>query len=300
MIKNDKEIVLNNLGPIIGDVVGSYYEVLEIEHQKKYHVNRPYEERIKILNTDKDLFLPESSYTDDTVLTCAIYDAIKNGNREYEKYLRQYGLKEINLGKDKYGRSRFGKGFVEWLKGDYQGESYGNGAAMRISPVGFLFDDLEQVKEEAYKATIPSHNNPDAILGAEAVAVAINLLRKGKPKEEVLEYIKKYYYQSCLDYDLEKLQRTYKFSSKTSESVPQAFYIFNEANDFEDAIRKAISIGGDADTIASIVGALAEAYYKVPEELKLNVINYLNEDIINLLKGDVKDGGISKKITRVK
>ena len=142
------------LGAIIGDIAGSYYEVLEIKYQKEYKTNRPYEERIKILDRSIPLFTSESSYTDDTILTCAIYDAIKNGNKDYTKYLKDYGKREINLGKDKYGRSRFGKGFIEWLNSDTVGTSYGNGSAMRISPVGYLFDDIDTIRKEAYEATI--------------------------------------------------------------------------------------------------------------------------------------------------
>ena len=263
------------IGAIIGDVVGSYYEVLETTTE------RSYEDRIKILNKETPLFLKESSYTDDTVLTCAIYDAIKNGNCEYEKYLRSYGLKEINLGLDKYGRSRFGKGFIKWLNGDSVGDSYGNGCAMRISPVGFMFDSIEEIKEESYKATIPSHNHPDSIKGAEAIAIMIFLLRTGYSKEQVLSYIKSNYYE--IDFDLENLQKTNKFTSKTSICVPQAIYIFSVSTDFEDAIRKAISIGGDTDTIAAIVGSLAEAYYGIPDDIKEEVKKYLNDDIINLM-----------------
>lgn len=263
------------IGAIIGDVAGSYYEVLETTQE------RTYEDRIKILDKETPLFREESSYTDDTILTCAIYDAIKNGNCEYEKYLRSYGLKEINLGVDKYGRSRFGKGFVNWLNGDYVGESFGNGCAMRISPVGFMFDSSEEIKEESYKATIPSHNHPDSIKGAEAIAIMIFLLRTGYSKEQALAYIKGNYYE--LDFDLENLQRTNKFTSKTSICVPQAIYIFSVSTDFEDAIRKAISIGGDTDTIAAIVGSLAEAYYGIPDDIKEEVKKYLNDDIINLM-----------------
>ena len=272
------------LGAIIGDVAGSYYEVLEINYKKQFKTNRPYEERIKILDKNTPLFTSDCSYTDDTVLTCAILDAILNGNCNYQKYLKEYGLKEINLGYDKYGRSRFGHGFVDWLLSDKEGTSYGNGAAMRISPVGYLFNSLEDVKTESYKATVPSHNHIDAIIGAEAVASTIYLLRNGYSKEEVIKYIKDCYYN--LDLDLETLQRNNEFSSKSSVTVPQALYIFSISNDFEDAIRKAISIGGDTDTIAAITGSIAEAYYGIPEDIKKSVYEFLNEDIINLLDGD--------------
>lgn len=140
-------------GAIIGDIVGSYYEVLEIKNK-----NRSYEDRMKIMDRNVPLFNENCSCTDDSILTTAIADAILNGE-SYEKKLREYGLREINLGKDIYGRSRFGKGFVEWLKNDYMGESFGNGSAMRISPVGYLFNSINEIKIESLNATIPSHNH---------------------------------------------------------------------------------------------------------------------------------------------
>ena len=251
------------LGAIIGDVAGSYLEVLEVQGIKDGH--RSYEERIKILDKRVSLFNEECSCTDDSILTVAVYDAIVNGECDYDTYLREYGLREVNDGVDKYGRSRFGKGFVNWLEGDYQGDSFGNGAAMRISPVGYLFDSIEEVKEQARLATIPSHNHADAIKGAEAVAVTIFLLRAGHSKEDVYEYVSKNYYD--LDFDLEDLQRNNKFSSMSSVTVPQALFVFFQSNDFEDSIRKSLSIGGDSDTIACIVGGLAEALYGVPQYL---------------------------------
>mgnify|MGYP003294524371 CR=1 FL=1 len=200
----------------------------------------------------------------------------------YEKYLKEYGLREINLGMDIYGRSRFGKGFVSWLEGDFQGESYGNGAAMRISPVGYLFNSIEEVKEHVEKATSPSHNHSDAIKAAEAVAVTIFLLRTGYAKEDVYNYVRDNYYE--LNYDLEDLQRNYRFSSKCSNSVPQALYCFIVSNSFLDAIRKSISIGGDSDTIAAIVGGISEAYYGIPESLGNEVEKYIPDYIKEVLK----------------
>jgi type I restriction enzyme M protein len=270
------------LGAIIGDVAGSNYEVLEVRYLKQFKGPRRYEDRIKILDSNEPLFTEESSCTDDSILTCAIYDAIINGNCDYEKYLRTYGLREINEGFDKYGRGRFGHGFVKWLNKEKDGDSYGNGAAMRISPVGYLFDSIEEVKENARLATIPSHNNEEAIKGAEAVAVSIFLLRKGMAKEAVIKYIKDNYYE--LDFDLEDLQRNYTFSSRTSNSVPQALYVFSQSNSFEDSIRKAISIGGDTDTIACIVGSLSEAYYGISDELKEQVKPYLINYMYDIIK----------------
>lgn len=267
------------LGAIIGDVVGSYYEVLEVKEIKNGH--RSYNDRIKILDQNTPLFTENSSVTDDSILTFAIYKAIKE-NKPYEEMLKYYAKQEINLGKDMYGRSRFGKGFVEWVNSNTQGTSYGNGASMRISPVGFLFNTLEEVKQETYKATIPSHNHQESILCAEAVATSIFLLRNGISKEELKEYIEKNYFK--LDYDLEKLRRNYKFSSKSIDSVPQAIYTFLESNSFEETIRNAISIGGDTDTIACIAGSLAESYYGIPENLLEQVKPYLKDYMKELLE----------------
>ena len=270
------------LGAIIGDVAGSFIEVLEIQGRNTIDRHRSFGERVKVLDKNTSLFGEYSSCTDDSILTVAIWDAIVNGNCEYEKYLRKYGLREINNGVDLYGRSRFGSGFVAWLESNYQGQSYGNGAAMRISPVGYLFDFLDEVKEQARLATIPSHNHPDAIKGAEAVAVTIFLLRTGHSKEEVYDYIKSNYYD--LNYDLEDLQRNYVFSSKSSESVPQALYVFFQSNGFEDSIRKALSIGGDSDTIACIVGSISESYYGISDELKCEVKPYIKDYMLPLVE----------------
>lgn len=261
------------LGAIIGDVAGSIYEVLEVQEIK--NGNRSYEERIKILDKNVDLFGDDCSVTDDSILTSAIARAIISKSYNYEKYLRRYGKCEEDRGIDKYGRSRFGKDFVAWLNGNYQGESFGNGAAMRISPVGYLFNTLDEVVENARLATVPSHNHVDAIKGAEAVAVTIFLLRKGYSKEEVYKYVTDNYYK--LDFNLEELQHNNKFSSKSSVTVPQALFIFFQSNDFEDSIRKAISIGGDTDTIACIVGSISEACYGIPDDLKRKVRDYLPE-----------------------
>ena len=165
---------------------------------------------------------------------------------------------------------------------------------MRISPVGYLFDTLEEVKEESRKATIPSHNHEESIKAAEAVAVSIFLIRNGMTKEELKDYIQKNYYQ--LDYNLEDLQRNYTFSSKASNSVPQALYIFLVSNSFEDSIRKAISIGGDTDTIAAIVGSISESYYGIPKDIKEKVKPYLKDYMYDLLK----DRYYKKEKVRVK
>lgn len=281
-------------GAIIGDVAGSYYEILEARARKNKQI-RSYMEKTMILDKNIPLFTEKSSCTDDSILTIAIMDA-KLNNKDYKETLKEFGLRELELGKDIYNRGRFGKGFVKWLTGDYEGDSYGNGCAMRISSIGFLCNSLEEVKEESYKATIPSHNHEESIKCAEAVAVSIFLLRNGLSKEKLKEYIESNYFK--LDYNLDDLRLNYLFTSRAIDSVPQAIYCFLESKDFENAIRISLSIGGDSDTIAAITGALAEAYYGVPEDLIEKVNPYLRDYMNPVLEKYY--GKNKKKVLEVK
>lgn len=261
------------LGSIIGDVAGADYEVLEVKKLKQGKI-RSYEERMKIMDSNIPLFNDKCETTDDSCLTVAIADAILN-NKSYTDTLREYGLLEMQLGLDKYGRSRFGKGFIKWLEGNSEGTSYGNGCAMRIGSVGYLFDSIEKIKYHSYLATIPSHNHPESKLCAEAVAISIYLLRKGITKKQLRDYLSKNYFN--VEFDLEDLRHNYSFTSRAINSVPQAIYCFLESKNFEDAIRISLSIGGDADTIACITGSLAESYYGLDEQLVKNVKPYLKD-----------------------
>lgn len=265
------------LGAIIGDIVGSIYEVEEVQAIKTTtDKKRNYNERIKVLNRNTLLFLKDSSYTDDSILTLAIAYALIE-NKSFEASLRKFGLKEIELGQDQYGRSRFGKGFVSWLLKEKEGNSYGNGASMRISPIAYYYDDLETILDKTRQATIPSHNNEEAILGAQAVTTAIYLSRNNYSKEEIKKELESRF-NINLNYSLDDLQHNYTFSSRTSESIPQAIFCFLESNSFEDCIRKSLSIGGDADTIAAISCSIAEAFYGIPNELKEKALSYLPEE----------------------
>lgn len=270
------------LGAIIGDIIGSRFEVLEAKKLQTY------KDRLKILNKEVPLITEESSYTDDTVLTLAVAHAIKN-EIPYEKALKEYGLKELELGKDKYGRNRFGSNFVKWLNGSFQGNSIGNGAAMRISPVGFLFDSYLEVVNNAYKATIPSHNSREAINASLAISTSIYYLRNGSSKDQIKKYIEENYYN--LDFNLEYLQRNYTFKATCNESVPEAIYCFLISENFEDAMLKALSIGGDSDTICAIVGALSESFYGIDENLLKQVKPFIPENYqkqINKIYNDKK------------
>lgn len=262
------------LGAIVGDIIGSYYEVLEVNAIKKeIDKKRCYESRVAILDPTTPLFTENCSYTDDSILTIAVASSIL-GDTDYEESLRLYGTREMSYGVDQYGRSRFGSGFIDWLKEKKEGNSFGNGGAMRISPVAYYFDDLETILKEAKKATIPSHNNEEAIKGAQSVCSAIYLARTNHSKEEIKKYIEDHFNYD-LNLDLTDLQKNYRFSSKASNSVPQAIYCFLIANTFEDSIRKAISIGGDSDTIAAITGSISEAFYGIPKEIKNQALSYL-------------------------
>lgn len=273
------------LGAIIGDIAGSVYEVEEMKRTKNKE-KISYEQRIKVLDKQTPLFREGSSYTDDSVLTCAIADALLNGayfSYEFEKYLKEYGLNEISLGKDVYGRNRFGQGFTNWLLGSNFTNSYGNGCAMRICAVPMLYDSLNQVEIISHNATYPTHNHEDSLNAVDAVCLAIYYAKQKKNKD----FIKKEIERKCgydLNFDLEDLQKNYKFDVKAKGSVPQAIFCFLKSEDFEDAIRIALSIGGDSDTIASITGAISEAYYGIPKEIKEEVKSYIPDYMNNVLE----------------
>ena len=155
--------------------------------------------------------------------------------------------------------------------------SFGNGSAMRVSPVAWVSDTLEEAEKLAKWSAEVTHNHPEGVKGAQAVAGAVFLARRGKTKEEIKEYIERKYYK--LDFVLDEIRPYYKFDVTCQGSVPQAIQCFLEAVDFEDAIRNAISLGGDSDTQAAIAGAIAEAYYGIPDDFKECVLCYMNEEI---------------------
>lgn len=285
------------LGAIIGDIAGSTYEVKEvIEKKKKSKVSVV--ERRRVLDSNVSLFPFLSSVTDDSVLTVAIADAYLN-DKDYCDKLKEYGLRELSNGLDLYGRSRFGKGFIKWLDDPSLNNSYGNGCAMRISSLPALIDNIDELKKEVYKATIPTHNHEESLLCAEALAVAIFMAKNGSVKEEIKSYIENNYFR--LDFNFEDLQKNYEFTSKAINSVPQAIYVFLESNGFEDSVRKAISIGGDSDTIACMVGAIAEQYYGIPDNIKQKAMNYIPDymkDVIREFYERKKDKNGCKTISR--
>ncbi len=252
-----KEVTM--LGAIAGDIIGSVYE----RHSTK--------------RMDFPLFDRYSTFTDDTTMTIAVADAILTGADYAEKFREWFRL---------YPDRGYGPGFRRWAASDRMGprHSMGNGAAMRVSPIGWAFDSLEEVLNEARKSAEPTHGHPEGIKGARAIAACIYMARKGSPKPEIKEYIiSTFGYR--LDETTDEIRKYYRFDATCPGSVPQAITAFLESEDLEDAIRKAISIGGDSDTIACMAGGIAEAYYSgVPAPIAERVLSMLPADMVDVVR----------------
>ena len=247
------------LGAIIGDIVGSIYEFDNIKTK------------------DFPLFNKACSFTDDSVMTVAVYLAIKNAKSDYSNLEEKAVFYMQKLGRDYPGRG-YGGYFSIWLRSENPApyHSYGNGAAMRVSPCGFLAGSLEEAKLLAQKVTCVTHNHHEGLKGAEATAVAIYMAKCGKSIKDIKEYICNHYYN--IDFTLDEIRPRYFFNETCQNTVPQALEAFFESTSFEDAIRNAISIGGDSDTLAAITGGIAEAYYGIPENVKNKAISYLDDN----------------------
>lgn len=242
-------------GAIYGDVIGSYYEV---------HCTKNYD----------FAFNNDSSFTDDTVLIAAVCEAILNNPEEISKWHIRYRAKEYASQYRRYysyhPHAGFGNMFAAWARTTYarNGHSYANGASMRVIPIGYAYDTLEQTLTQAKASCIPTHNHGEAIKGAQAVAVAVFLARNGESKEGIKAFLEKKFKYN-LSIPLAEIKETHVFDSRTSYSVPPAIIAFLESKNYESAIRNAISLGGDADTQACIAGGIAEAYYKeIPDSIK--------------------------------
>ncbi len=245
------------IGAIIGDIVGSRFEF------DNYRAK------------DFDLFTDECFPTDDSIMTVALGKAILecNGNfadlnKRAISCMQELGRPHPNCG--------FGGSFYEWIYSDNPKpyNSFGNGAAMRISSVGFVARNMNEVKDLSYAVTSVSHSHLEGLKGAESVAAAIFLARQSKTKEEIQKYIENNYYK--IDFTLNEIRDSYEFNETCQNTVPQALEAFFESHDFENAIRNAISIGGDSDTLAAITGSIAEAYFGVPYAIRKKAESYLN------------------------
>jgi type I restriction enzyme M protein len=252
------------LGAIIGDIAGSRYEFNNIK-TKRF-----------------PLFDKACRPTDDSIMTLAIAKAILACDGNYTQLGEQavYWMRKIG---QSYPDCGYGGRFYRWMYHECMGayHSFGNGAAMRVSPCAFAANSLEETKAFSKAVTEVTHDHPEGLKGAEAAAVATYLARTGANKEEIRVCMVAHYYP--LDFTLDSIRDSYRFNETCQGSVPQAIEAFLESTGFEDAIRNAISIGGDSDTLAAITGGIAQAYYGVPDDIRTSALNFLNTDFRNIL-----------------
>jgi ADP-ribosyl-[dinitrogen reductase] hydrolase len=243
------------LGAIIGDIVGSVYEF----NNYKAKDFQP-------------LFHPDAFFTDDTVCTVAVADALIN-NLDPAVALRDWCRRYWHIG-------GWGLRFADWVVSDRMGpyNSLGNGAAMRVSAAGLLARDVDEAIELAHRVTEVTHNHPEGMKGAAATAVALHLAMIGQSADEIRTAITQQFGYD-LSMTVDEIRPTYQYNERCQTTVPQALICALEATDFEDAIRNAISIGGDSDTIAAIAGAVAEARFGLDDEMILSVLAFLPVDI---------------------
>lgn len=245
------------IGAIIGDIAGSRYE-------RNSHKSKEFE-----------LFDKKCRPTDDSVMSLAVARAILECDGDYENLSQKAVAAMQELGR-KYKNAGYGRSFYKWLFDDdpQPYNSFGNGSAMRASPCGFAAGSIEEAKELSAKVTKISHDHPEGMKGAEAIATAVYLAKSGETKENIRKYIEENYYP--LGFTIDGIRKKYKFDVSCQGSVPVALEAFFESIDFEDAVRNAISVGGDSDTIACMAGAVAEAYYGIPEGILDRAIDFLD------------------------
>lgn len=262
-------------GAIAGDIIGSVYEWDNIKTK------------------DFPLFGKDNRFTDDTVMTIAVADGLLNGGayEDYVKAMQKYG--------NMYKHAGYGGKFYEWLSSENPEpyNSWGNGSAMRVSPAAYFYeptDDLESdlniVRKAAELSALPTHNHPSGVKGAQAAAEAIMIIRsmrsQGKKIDEIKEYVKSYIednYEYDLSRTLDDIRPDYSFDVSCDGTLPPAIIAFLESNDFEDAVRNAVSLGGDSDTLAAITGSIAQAAYGVPDEIIIKVKKYLPGNLTDVI-----------------
>jgi ADP-ribosylglycohydrolase len=246
------------LGAIIGDIIGSVYE------HESYK------------DTDFPLFSNRATYTDDSVLTVAVAHVLLE-NADYVDSFKYFGRKYP---------AGYGSSFAAWMYSDSREpyNSYGNGSAMRVSAVGFAFNSVDEVLLEAERSAAVTHNHPEGIKGAQAVALAIYLARMGASKAEITTEI-----STRFGYDLSRtlaeIRPSYTFKVSCQESVPESIIAFLEADNFESSVRNAVSLGGDADTMACIAGSIAQAFYKnIPAEIVSQAETLLPQEFLAVIR----------------
>ena len=257
------------IGAILGDIIGSPYE-FDMGDKRK----------------DFPLFCKKSTYTDDTVMTIAVCAAFLDSGKDAsdEQILKNLEARMREFGKQ-YPDAGYGLRFRQWLNDPESGayNSLGNGSAMRVSSVAWLYNDMDAVRHAARLSAEVTHNHPEGIKGAEATASAIFLARTGHSKAEIKEYVEQEF-----GYDLsrtcDEIRPTYHHVETCMETVPEAITAFLEGESFEDVIRIAVSLGGDCDTLTAIAGSIAEGFYGVPDELKEECYRRLPEPLLEVLR----------------
>lgn len=267
------------LGAIIGDIIGSSYEFNNVR------------------NKEFPLFTGMTYPTDDSIMTLAVADVIQKGYIFEPKKI----VEIFKMWGKAYPDSGYGIRFSNWIFSDNNEPYYsmGNGAAMRVSPVGWYARNEREVKEFSKCVTEVTHNHPEGLKAAEVVAMCIYYARKGKSKNFIKNYVEKYY---DLDFDYEDLRKNYVFDETCEGSVPQAIYCFLISKSYMDCIRNCISIGGDCDTTAAIAGGIAEAYYKhIPYNIKEEALKYLRDEdpnpfeVVNQFLNDFQDDFVTSE-----
>lgn len=241
------------IGALAGDIVGSIYEWNNLK------------------STSFPLFQERCRFTDDTVLTVALAESILTGEG-YASVMRRYYRRYPDAG--------YGKKFAQWAQAEESApyHSWGNGSAMRIVPAGWAFDTLEEVLLKAREYSVPTHDHPEGVKGAQATAAAVFLARSGAGKEEIRSFV-----SGRFGYDLsgscDEIRPGYRFDVSCQGTVPPALIAFFDSTDFESAIRLAVSLGGDSDTLAAITGGIAHAYYGVPAQIASRTLAFLDEPL---------------------
>lgn len=253
-------------GAMLGDIIGSPYEFDRGEKTKEF-----------------PLFIIESHFTDDSVMTIAVAEALLESVGKTDAEIRKSLITSMQKWGNKYPRAGYGGMFFHWLKSKEPKPygSYGNGSAMRVSAAGWLSENIEETRRYARLTAEVTHNHPEGIKGAEAVACAIFMARNKKTKDEIKEYIVTNF-QYDLQRPLDEIRIGYYHDESCQKTVPEAIIAFLESTSFEDAVRNAVSLGGDTDTLAAIAGSIAEAYYGIPKKLLFNGLSKVPEEFVKI------------------
>lgn len=259
------------LGAIIGDIVGSRFEWNN--HKDKHF----------------ELFTEDCRMTDDSIMTLAVAKALMEtekastrGTSDYASLLARMSIRYMQEFGHRYPECGFSRAFFQWIVSDdpQPYNSFGNGAAMRISPVAYAAKSEDEVRRLSAAVTGISHNHAEGLKGAEATAMAVYLARSGSSKAEIRNRIGNNYYR--MDFTLDAIRDAYRFTTDCQATVPQAIEAFLESTSYEDAIRYAVSLGGDSDTLAAIAGAIAEAHYGIPEQIKERALAYFDAELLSV------------------